>query len=52
MSTTESPANVPKGAAAKSAVNAGAAVERLPGIFSEEEIPAYLHADPCDTTDS
>jgi hypothetical protein len=45
-------ADVPKGASANSWKNAGAANEPLPSIFSEEEIPAYLFTDPCDTNDS
>lgn len=45
-------ADVPKGASASLWKNAGAANEPLPSIFSEEEIPAYLHTDPCDTNDS
>ena len=31
---------------------AGEGGKRVPGIVSEEEIPAYLITDPCDTTDS
>lgn len=51
-SAAQSHANVPGGAKAESENNAGAADRGLPGIVDEEEIPAYLRMDPCDTEDS
>ena len=51
-SATESQAIVPEGATAESGKNSSAANEGLPGILNEEEIPAFLRTDPCDTGDS
>jgi hypothetical protein len=45
-------ADVPAGATAKPARTTGAATEPLPSIVDEDEIPAYLRMDPCDTGDS
>jgi hypothetical protein len=52
MSAAESHANASKGAAAKSGKNVGASHEGLPSIVDEEDIPAFLITDPCDTGDS
>lgn len=49
---TESDANVLKGATAKSGMNNEAAREGLPSIVNDEDIPAFLRTDPCDTGDS
>jgi hypothetical protein len=51
-SATGSHAKVPESATAKSGKNAGAANEGLPSIIDEEDIPAYLRGDPCDTGNS
>lgn len=48
----ESRANVPTVAKAESEKNSGAASEGLPSIMKEEDIPAFLRTDPCDTGDS
>ena len=34
------------------AEQANTANHQVPGIISEEDIPAYLRVDPCDTEDS
>ena len=51
-SVAESHANMPKGATPIPGNNADATNHRLPGIVDEEEIPAFLITDPCDTGDS
>ena len=51
-SAAESHANMPKGATPITGNNSGAVNHRLPGIVNEEEIPAFLITDPCDTGDS
>jgi len=49
---TESHANASQGATAQSGQNTGAADQGLPSIVDEEDIPAFLLTDPCDTEDS
>jgi len=51
MSATEQSANVLKDASAKSGMNDRIANERRP-IVVEEDIPAFLRTDSCDTGDS
>jgi hypothetical protein len=51
-SALEPRANLSKDAPAQPGNNAGAANGKLPGILPEDEIPAYLITDPCDTQDS
>jgi len=52
MSAAESHANASKDAAAKSGKSIGASHAGLPSIVDEEDIPAFLLSDPCDTGDS
>lgn len=52
MSAAGAHADVPEAATVKSGKDSGAANEGLRSIFSEEEMPAFLHTDPCDTGDS
>jgi hypothetical protein len=49
---TESHASMLTSATASSDRNDGAANEALPSIMNEEDIPAFLRTDPCDTGDS
>jgi hypothetical protein len=51
-SAAASHAEASAGATAKSSREAGAARKGLPSIISEDEIPAFLLTDPCDTEDS
>lgn len=51
-SAAESQAVMSKGAKAVPANDTGVSSHRLPGIVNEEEIPAFLITDPCDTGDS
>ena len=39
-------------ATAEPAKGTGSSSHPVPGIISEEDIPAYLRVDPCDTEDS
>jgi hypothetical protein len=43
---------MPKGATPIPGNHVGAANHLLPGIVIEEEIPAFLVTEPCDTSDS
>ena len=52
QSLTGSHSNTSKVAEAKPKQNAGAAHNELPGIMNEEDIPAFLRVDSCDTGDS
>lgn len=45
-------ATAPVNATDEQANTAGSANHQVPGIISEEDIPAYLRVDPCDTEDS
>jgi hypothetical protein len=49
---TGSQANALQTASATSDRNEAAAGATLPSIMSEEDIPAFLRTDPCDTGDS
>ncbi len=51
-SVTESQSNAPEVGAAEPEQITGAASNELPSIMHEEDIPAYLRTDPCDTGDS
>ena len=51
-SATDSHAKVSSGATATPGKHAGASKGALPSIVNEEEIPAFLLTDPCDTGDS
>jgi hypothetical protein len=52
MSAAGAHADVPEAVTVKSGKDSGAANEGLRSIFNEEEMPAFLHTDPCDTGDS
>ena len=45
-------ADLDKGAQASSSQKTGEAQKQLPTILDEENIPAFLRTDPCDTGDS
>lgn len=51
-STTQPPVHDQKSATANSGNNNSAANDRLPSIINEEDLPAFLRTDPCDTGDS
>lgn len=51
-SAAKSRADVADSSAAESETGSGAANEGLPSILNDEEIPAFLRTDPCDTGDS
>lgn len=50
-SAMESHATTPKAATEKPAESNRTADRVLPGIVDEEDIPAFLRMDPCDTED-
>jgi hypothetical protein len=49
VSASGTQVNPPQPAAAGSAGHTGPAKKALPSIIEEEEIPAFLRMDPCDT---
>ena len=52
IAATPVDATAPVNATAEQANAADSANHQVPGIVSEENIPAYLRVDPCDTEDS
>ena len=52
IAATPADANPSVSATAQSANSAGSVTHPVPSIISEEDIPAYLRMDPCDTVDS
>lgn len=49
---TESRANAHEGAKVKPGQSTVAPIQKLPSIWTEDDIPAFLITDPCDTGDS